>query len=105
MDFSYDISANSYRGARRDAYDRMLARLFNTKTIRDADFIKDSNGVLLKEESRRRVIQDWDEQIRTTIYYRYLKRNCSYRQIIRRDCYQLIRYFLEDEPLKFFRLE
>jgi CRISP-associated protein Cas1 len=85
--------------------DRMLARLFNTKAIRDTDFINDSNGVLLKDDSRKRVIQDWDEQIRTTVYYRYLKRNCSYRQIVRRDCYQLIRYLLEDEPLKFFRIE
>jgi CRISPR-associated protein Cas1 len=37
--------------------DRMLARLFNTKAIRDTDFINDSNGVLLKEDSRKRVIQ------------------------------------------------
>jgi CRISP-associated protein Cas1 len=85
--------------------DRMLARLFNTKAIRDTDFITDSNGVLLKEDSRKRVIQDWDQQIRTTVYYRNLKRNCSYKQIVRRDCYQLIRYLLEDEPLRFFRLE
>jgi CRISP-associated protein Cas1 len=84
--------------------DRMLARLFNTKAIGDADFIKDSNGVLLKDDSRKRVIQNWDEQIRTTVYYRHLKRNCSYRQIIRRDCYQLIRHLLESEPLRFFRL-
>jgi CRISP-associated protein Cas1 len=81
----------------------MLARLVNTKAISDTDFIKDSNGILLKEESRKRVIEGWDQQIKTTVYYRHLKRNCSYRQIIRRDCYQLIRYLLEDEPLNFFR--
>jgi CRISP-associated protein Cas1 len=50
------------------------------------------------------MIQEWDQQIKTTVYYRSLKKNCSYRQIIRRDCYQLIRYVLEDEPLNFFRL-
>jgi CRISPR-associated protein Cas1 len=83
--------------------DRMLARMINTKAISDADFIKDSNGILLKEESRKRVIEEWDGQIKTTVYYRHLKRNCSYRQIIRRDCYQLIRHLLEDEPLNFFR--
>jgi CRISPR-associated protein Cas1 len=37
--------------------DRMLARLFNTKSICDTDFIKDSNGVLLKADSRKRVIK------------------------------------------------
>jgi CRISP-associated protein Cas1 len=84
--------------------DRMLARLLNTKAVNDADFIKDSNGVLLKEDSRKRMIQEWDQQIKTTVYYRSLKKNCSYRQIIGRDCYQLIRYVLEDEPLNFFRL-
>jgi CRISP-associated protein Cas1 len=50
--------------------DRILARLINTKAISDTDFVKDSNGILLKEESRKRVIQDWDAQIRTTVNVR-----------------------------------
>lgn len=84
--------------------DRLIANLWNTKRIKDSDFEPHSNGVILKEESRKRVIQEFDTAIQRTSYNKDLKRNISYRGLIRKDCYSLLRFILEDNPLKLYKI-
>ena len=85
--------------------DRTLASMWNNKEIKDTDFEPNSNGVILKEDARKRVVKTWDEVIRRTFYSHELKRNISYRGIIRRDCYKIIRFLLEKTPLNFFKIQ
>jgi len=84
--------------------DRLLFRLFGKKIIGDKDFLPHSNGVLLKDEARKTVLQAWDEQMRVTVRHPQLNRSVSYRQLLRLDCYKLIRFFLEDEPFQPYRM-
>lgn len=84
--------------------DRLIASLWNNREIKESDFEPHSNGVILKEESRKLIVQKFDAAIQRTSYDKDLKRNMSYRGLIRKDCYQLIRLLLEDYPLEFYKI-
>ncbi len=84
--------------------DRLIFRLFDRNEISDNDFKDHTNGVLMTDEARKRIISAWDEQIRTTIDYPELKRSVSYRQLLRLDCYKLIKFLLEDQAFKPYRI-
>ncbi len=84
--------------------DRLLFRLFNRNDIGPDDFQSHSNGVLLKDDSRKRVLQAWDEQLKTTVEHPTLNRSVSYRQLIRLDCYKLIKHLLEGTDFHPYRI-
>lgn len=85
--------------------DRLLFRLFNREGLDKGDFEPHSNGVLLKEEARRDVLKLWDEQLRRTVEYPPLNRSVSYRQLLRLDCYKLIKHLLEGKELTPYRMD
>ena len=84
--------------------DRLLFRLLDNNIISDSYFRKDSNGTMLTDEARKKVIKEWDEQLRTTVKSKTLKRSISYRQLIRLDCYKLIKFLIEGKPFKPYRM-
>lgn len=85
--------------------DRTLASLWNNGEIKDTDFEPHSNGVILKANARKKITTRWDETISRTSYSPDLKRNISFRGLIRRDCYRLIRFLLENKPLDFYKIQ
>lgn len=78
--------------------DRLLFRLWNNRSISAKDFRQDSNGFLLTDEARRKILQEWDQEMKTTVKVESLKRSVSYRQLIRLDCYKLVNFLLENRP-------
>jgi len=84
--------------------DRLIFRLFDRKEISDCDFRPHTNGVLLTDDARRRVLAAWDEQLKTTVDYPPLKRSVSYRRLLRLDCYKLIKFLLEGQDFQPYRI-
>ena len=84
--------------------DRLIFRLFGRGEINGNDFQTHGNGILLADEGRKKVIKAWDEQLRTTVFYPALKRSVSYRQLLRLDCYKLIKHLLENREYKPYRI-
>ena len=84
--------------------DRLIFRLFGGNEISTKDFRKHTNGILMTEDARRKILAAWDEEMRKTIHYPSLKRSVSYRRLIRLDCYKLIKCVLEDQPFKPYRI-
>jgi CRISPR-associated protein Cas1 len=84
--------------------DRMIFRLFSKNEISDKDFRKHTNGILMTDTARKRVLSAWDQQLRTTVYYAPLKRSVSYRRLLRLDCYKLIKFLIEDQPFKPYKI-
>lgn len=84
--------------------DRLIFRLFGHGNISEADFEPHSNGVLLKDESRKTVLKAWDETLRTTVEYPSLNRSVSYRQLLRLDCYKLIKHLFENQDFSPYRI-
>ena len=85
--------------------DRLLFRLLDCRMIGDSDFRKHSNGFLLTDDARRKVLQEWDAELRKTVHCEKLGRSVSYRQLLRLDCYKLINYLLEGRSYQPYQME
>lgn len=85
--------------------DRFLFRLFDCKMISDKDFRKYSNGFILTGDARRKVLREWDAELRQTLFCRNLNRSVSYRQLLRLDCYKLINFLLEERPYEPYKMD
>lgn len=85
--------------------DRLIFRLFDRKEISDKDFRVHSNGILLADDARKKILQEWDTLLRTTVQIPQLKRSVSYRQLIRLDCYKLAKHLLENKEFKPYKVQ
>jgi CRISPR-associated protein Cas1 len=85
--------------------DRLLFRLLDCRMIGDHDFRKYSNGFLLTDDARRRVLQEWDQELRKTVHNPALNRSVSYRQLLRLDCYKLVNFLLEGREYRPYKIE
>ncbi len=82
---------------------RVILNLVNLKKITSRDFNKDL-GYYLKEKARIKFIEEYHNMLNTTIRHKQLKRNVSYRYLIRLEAYRLVKHFINDkvyEPLEF----
>ena len=82
--------------------DRIIFRVLNKGMIEEGNFesVGEASGVYLGEEGRKVFIQEFEKQLQTTVQHRRLKRNVSYRQLIRLEAYKLIRHLLGMERYK-----
>lgn len=77
--------------------DRIIFTLLNKKIIRKDDFEKDLGGILLKENARKRFVEEFDKRLTTTIMHRKLGRHVSYRRLIRMELYKLEKHLIGEE--------
>ncbi|MDD4818067.1 MAG: type I-B CRISPR-associated endonuclease Cas1b [Victivallaceae bacterium] len=85
--------------------DRLLFRLYDCRMVGDRDFRKYSNGFLLTDDARRRILQEWDQGLRKTVHVASLNRSVSYRQLLRLDCYKLVNYLLEGREYRPYMID
>jgi CRISPR-associated protein Cas1 len=80
--------------------DRMIFYLVNKGVMKEGDFDRDLGGVLLSESGRRKMIEEFNGRLKTTVKHRQLKRNVSYQRLIRLECYKLIKHLLGTNQYK-----
>ncbi len=85
--------------------DRLVFRLLNSGAISDADFMRNTNGFVLTDAARKKILTEWDMLLRQTIHLKKLGRSISYQQLLRHDCYKLIRFLFERDEYEPFRME
>ncbi len=83
--------------------DTIIFKLVNNNMIRKDDFDEDINYCYLNENGRKLFLKEYDQKLQTTIKHRSLKRNVSYKQLIKLECYKLIKHFLRDKLYKPFK--
>ncbi len=83
--------------------DPLIFSLINTGQITIKDFDKDLNYAYLNETGRKKFLKAYEERLAKTIKHRRLKRKVSYRQLIRLECYRLIKHLIGDEDYKPFK--
>ncbi|RMA96976.1 type I-B CRISPR-associated endonuclease Cas1b [Hydrogenothermus marinus] len=83
--------------------DPIIFSLINNQVISLNDFDTDLNYAYLNEEGRKKFLKAYEEKLAKTIKHRKLKRKVSYKQLIRLECYKLIKHFIEDEDYKPFK--
>jgi len=83
--------------------DHVIFKLLNTKMLDESDFEKDVNFCYLSDKGRKVFLREYDERLNRTIKHRNLKRNVSYRHLIRLECYKLEKYITGIDDYKAFR--
>ena len=83
--------------------DRTIFKLLNTKMLNEKHFDQKLNSCYLEEKGRKIFVKEFDERLKTTIQHRNLKRKVSYRQLIRLECYKLIKHLTGERQYKGFR--
>jgi len=83
--------------------DRTIFKVVNKKEIQHTDFDVHLNGVLLKESGKKTFVKVFEEKLSETIKHRSLKRNVSYKHLIKLECYKLTKHILGMEEYKPFK--
>lgn len=77
--------------------DRLIFRILNRKQVKEKDFTKELNYCRMSDSAVKTVIREYDDTLKTVINYPKLKKQVSYRRLIRLDAYRLIKHILGDE--------
>lgn len=84
--------------------DRMIFSLLNKNIITESDFDEGSNFVYLKDGARKKILRDYDERLGRTIMHKDLKREVSYRYLMRLECYKLIKEIIGEKEYRGFKI-
>lgn len=84
--------------------DRMIFSMLNKNQITEEDFERESNFLYLKEPGKRKVLMEYDKRLDTTIFHKDLRRDVSYRYLIRLECYKLIKHIIGEKEYVGFRI-
>ena len=85
--------------------DRVVFSVVNKRIIYVKDFEKRLKGVYLTENGAKKFVEAFEEKLQSTLSYRKLKRNVSYKTLIRLELYKLEKHFMGEEEYKPFVAE
>jgi len=84
--------------------DRTIFRVLNKKEVQASDFSMQLNRSVLKDSGRKAFVRAWEERLSETIQHRVLKKNVSYKQLVKLECYKLSKHILGIEEYKPFKI-
>jgi CRISPR-associated protein Cas1 len=77
--------------------DRVIFQLTNKRILSAKDFSKEAGVCYLNSEGKKKFLKAFQEKLATTVRHRRLRRKVSYRNLIRLECYKLIKHLIGDE--------
>ena len=77
--------------------DRVIFTLLNKSIITKKDFVKEMGGIILKDDARKRFIQEVNNKLAAVIKHPKLNMNVSYKRLIRLELYKLQKHIMNDE--------
>lgn len=80
--------------------DSVIFALINRNSITLKDFDIEDGICMLNEKGRKKFISEYDKKLSTTIKHRSLHRSVSYRNLIKLECYKIIKMAIENEEYK-----
>jgi CRISPR-associated protein Cas1 len=83
--------------------DRLIFTVLNKKQIQKNDFDFKVNSCLLKENGKKTLVKAWDERLSETIAHPSLKKQVSYKHLVKLECYKLSKHLLGMEEYKPFK--
>lgn len=84
--------------------DRTIFKVLNKKEIQSKHFDHRLNKCILNESGKKIFVKAIQERLDETIKHRSLKRNVSYKHLIRLECYKLAKHLLNIEEYKPFKM-
>ena len=77
--------------------DRVIFYVLNKNMIDTKDFEEKLGGIYLKESGRKVFIEKLEEKLKTTVNYKKIGKDVSYRRLIRLELYKLEKHLIGDE--------
>jgi CRISPR-associated protein Cas1 len=84
--------------------DRLIFSLLNKKMINESDFIKDLNYMKIKDNALKIIVKELDNRLEKIIKHKTLKKNVSYKYLLRLECYKLIKHLIGDKNYEPFKM-
>lgn len=84
--------------------DRMIFSLLNKNQITEKDFERDSNYLYMKETGKKKVLVEYDRYLNRTLAHKDLRREVSYRYLMRLECYKLIKHIIGEKDYDGFKI-
>jgi len=78
--------------------DRVFFRLVNRQQLSIDDFEDELEGILLTDAGRKTVLEEYESTLDETIEHPRLKRNVSFKTLVKTDVYSLKKHILTGEP-------
>ncbi len=82
--------------------DRLIFKMLNQNSITIKDFEYRNQACYLNETGRKKFVEAYDKRLEKTIVHRQLKREVSYRRLIRLECYKIIKHIQKLDDYKPF---
>jgi CRISPR-associated protein Cas1 len=83
--------------------DRLIFSLINKGEITGNSFDNKVQGIVFKEKAVKKVIERFDERLKTTVMHKELNREVTYKRLILMECYKIEKHLMgekEYEPLR-----
>lgn len=85
--------------------DRTIFSVINKGIITSNDFEKSFHGILLNDKGRKKFLQHLEEKLKQTIKHSRLKKQVSYRRLIRLELYKIEKHLMDEEIYKPFVMD
>lgn len=83
--------------------DRTIFRVLNKKEVQSKDFDIRVNSCILKESGKKAFIKAFEDRLNETIKHRTLKKQVSYKHLVKLECYKLSKHILNMEEYRPFK--
>lgn len=84
--------------------DRLIFSLLNKNIITESDFDDEVGYLRIKDKGVRKIVDKFDEKMKTTLKHRELNREVSYQYLIRLEVYKLIKHIMGEKEYSSFRI-
>ena len=85
--------------------DRTIFQVVNKKILKENDFEKVVKGILLNDKGKKKFLEKIEERLNSTIKHSALKKNVSYKRLIRLELYKIEKHLMGEKEYKPFVME
>lgn len=82
--------------------DRTIFYLLNKQMLEENHFMKEVNKVYLNEKGRAIFVEEFEKKLKSTIKHDKLKRNVSYRRLVRMELYKIEKHLIGEKEYEPF---
>lgn len=82
--------------------DRTIFYLLNKQMLEENHFMKELNRVYLNEKGRAVFVEEFEKKLKSTIKHDKLKRNVSYRRLVRMELYKIEKHLMDEKEYEPF---
>lgn len=82
--------------------DRAIFTVVGKGMIKGDDFMRGTEGLMMKEQARKTFVNEIENKLKTTIKHRSIGREISYRRLIRLECYKLEKHLMGEKEYEPF---